>query len=191
MNGPVHTLAKIIGVVVGSAAEGEIGANYLAAQDAAPISITLEELGHPQASIPIQLDNTTAEGFANGNMKQRRSKSMDMRWYWIKDRVRQGQFLVYYRQGETNLGDPFTKHHTPSHILKMKPKFVRSKISEAIFCSMMTHHLVRGCVSCQLDPRPSTTRPVAPRLSVTRGIAPYLTNYTVSTRCLASPIERS
>ena len=96
LNGPIHTICKIIDVVVGSAAEAEIGAGYLNGQDAVPIITTLTELGHPQPPTPIQVDNTTAEGFANGTMKQKRSKAMDMRWYWLQDRVRQGQVLLYF-----------------------------------------------------------------------------------------------
>jgi hypothetical protein len=126
LNGPIHTMCKIIDVVVGSAAEAEIGAAYLNGQDAVPLRTTLHELGHPQPATPMQVDNTTSEGFANSTMKQKRSKAMDMRWYWIQDRVRQGQFLVYFRPGKDNLADPFTKHHTPAHLQDMKPKFVRT-----------------------------------------------------------------
>jgi hypothetical protein len=41
LNGPVHTMCKIIDVVVGSATEAEIGAGYLNGQDAVPIISTL------------------------------------------------------------------------------------------------------------------------------------------------------
>ena len=154
LNGPIHTLCSIIDVVVGSAAEAEIGAAYLNAQDAVPIRTTLQELGHPQPPTPIQVDNTTSNGFANGTMKQKRSKAMDMRWYWLKDRVRQGQFLVYYRPGNTNLADPFTKHHTPAYIAKMTPKFLHASHQDTL-APLSTHTLVRGCVNSR-PVRPST-----------------------------------
>jgi hypothetical protein len=48
LNGPVHTMCKIIDVVVGLAAEAKIGAGYLNGQDAVPIITTLTGLGHPQ-----------------------------------------------------------------------------------------------------------------------------------------------
>jgi hypothetical protein len=94
LNGPVQTMCKIISVVVGSAAGAKIGAGYINGQDAVPIVNTLRKLGHLQPPTPIQVDNTTAKGFANGTMKQKRSKAMDMRWHWLKDQVRQRQFLV-------------------------------------------------------------------------------------------------
>jgi hypothetical protein len=72
-------------------------------------------MGHPQPATPVEVDNTTAVGFANTKLQQKRSKSMDMRFYWIQDRVSQKQFLVYWRPGDTNLADYFTKHFSPSH----------------------------------------------------------------------------
>jgi hypothetical protein len=144
LNGPIHTLCKIIDVVVGSAAEAEIGAGYLNAQAAVPICETPQELGHPQPLTPMQVGNTTAEGFANGTMKQKRSKAMDMQWHWLKDWTRQGQFLVYYRPGKDNLADPFTKHHPAAHLEAVTPNFLRC--TEHLV-QVAIHHLVRGCVS--------------------------------------------
>jgi hypothetical protein len=154
-------MCKIIDVVVGSASESEIGAGYLTAQDAVPMRITLAELGHPQPPTPMQVDNTTMEAFANDTLKQKRSKAMDMRWHWLKDRVRQGQFLIYYRPGKDNYADPFTKHHTPTHIAEMTPKFIRRTEQLALavllfpsvplartelLANLVISYLVRGCV---------------------------------------------
>jgi hypothetical protein len=36
-----------------------------------------------------------------------------MRFYWVKDHISQGQFLVHWRRGTDNLADYFTKHHAP------------------------------------------------------------------------------
>jgi hypothetical protein len=59
-------------------------------------------------------DNSTTIGIANDSVKQRRSKAMDMRYYWVRDRVRhQGQFHVFWRHGKTNSGDYYSKHHGP------------------------------------------------------------------------------
>ena len=66
---------------MGSAAEAEIGAGYMTSQDSIPIRTTLEEMDHPQPPTPIQVDNTTAVGFANKTIKQKRSKVIDIRFY--------------------------------------------------------------------------------------------------------------
>jgi hypothetical protein len=79
-----------------SAAEAEIGAVFINTKEGAVLRTTLEELGHPQPPTPMETYNTTATGYINGTIKQKRTKAMDMRFYWIKDRVKQGQFDVYW-----------------------------------------------------------------------------------------------
>jgi hypothetical protein len=44
---------------------------------------------------PIQTDNSTASGIANDTINQQRSRSIDMLFYWIRDRVKQGHFIVF------------------------------------------------------------------------------------------------
>jgi hypothetical protein len=56
----------------------------------------------------METDNTTTTGYSNGTIKQKCTKAMDMRFYWIKDRVKQGQFNVYWGPGYQNLADYFT-----------------------------------------------------------------------------------
>ena len=69
-----------------SAAEAELGDLFLNCQEAVPIRITLEEMGHSQPPTPVQVDNSTALGIATRTIKQCNSKAMDMRFYWIRDR---------------------------------------------------------------------------------------------------------
>ena len=88
-----------------SAAEADIGATFLNAKNALPIRTTLKELRHPQPPTLLQLDNTTTVGFANNAIKQKRSKAIDMRFYWIIDSTRQDQFKIYWSPISTNLGD--------------------------------------------------------------------------------------
>ncbi len=110
-NGPIHTVCHKLRDVTASAAEAEVGGLFVNSQDAVPIRTTLEELNHPQPPTPIKTDNSTASGIANNTLKQRKSRAMDMRFYWIRDRVKQNQFIIYWRPGTENLGDYFTKHH--------------------------------------------------------------------------------
>jgi hypothetical protein len=51
-------------------------------------------LGHPQPPNPIQTDNSTANGILNSIVKQKWSKTIDMRFYWLRDHIDQKQFLV-------------------------------------------------------------------------------------------------
>jgi hypothetical protein len=63
---------------------------FINAKVGALLHTTLEELGHTQPPMPMEKDNTTATGYSNGTITQKRTKAMDMRFYWIKDRVKQG-----------------------------------------------------------------------------------------------------
>ena len=98
-----------------SAAEAEIGATYINGQEVVPIRTLLRELDHPQLATSMQVDNSTAVGFANDTIKQKRSKATGMRFYWIRDRTSRGQFLVYWQPDITNIDDYHTKHHSPAH----------------------------------------------------------------------------
>ncbi len=93
-NGAILNKSKIMRNVMSSAAEAECGAVFENTTDAVPLQTTLEEMGHPQPPTPIQVDNSPAYGFANKQIKQQKSKSMDMRFYWIQDRVAQKQFQI-------------------------------------------------------------------------------------------------
>lgn len=126
MNGPIHVPSSIMRVVVSSATEAEMGALFYNAKDAAWLRTTLEDLGHPQPPTPIQTDNACAAGIINDTVKQRRSKAIDMRFYWVRDRVRQNQFLVHWRRGTDNLADYFTKHHSPSHHRLLRSQYLHT-----------------------------------------------------------------
>ena len=64
-----------------------------------------------QPATTIQVDNSTTNGFANDTIKQKRPKAINTRFYWIRDRTSQGQFLIYWQPSIKNLGDYHTKHH--------------------------------------------------------------------------------
>ena len=81
-------------------------------------------MGYPQPPTPVQVDNSTACRIANDNIKLQRSKAIDMRFYWVRDRVDQNQFKVYWRPGKTNLADYVTKHHASTHHRLMRPIYL-------------------------------------------------------------------
>ncbi len=80
-----------------------------------PIRTTLKELGHKQDPIGICTDNTTAFGIVNSSVRQKWSRAMHMRFYWKEDRIKQGQFWVFWAPSDQNKGECFTKHFTGAH----------------------------------------------------------------------------
>jgi hypothetical protein len=85
INGAIHVTCTILKLVVASAAEAELGALFINAQEAKIIRVVLEKLGHPQPPTQIHIDNTTAVGIVNNTIKQQRSQAMEMRYFWLFD----------------------------------------------------------------------------------------------------------
>jgi hypothetical protein len=65
----------------------------------------LHDLGYPQPPTLLRTDNTVAIGIANDSINAKRSKSIDMRFYWLQDRVKQGQFEIQHIPGQWNIAE--------------------------------------------------------------------------------------
>ena len=103
-----------------SASEAEIAALFANCKESESLRITLEEMGYKQGATSVETDNTTAAAIVNETCKQIRSKAIDMRFYWVRDRIKQVHFIVYWAPGATNKADYFTKHHPPAHHCHMR-----------------------------------------------------------------------
>ena len=117
-------VCNILKHIVTSAAEAETAALFHNGQAACPIRAPLEEIGHPQKETQIITDNEVATGFAHDNLKQKRSRAFDMRYYWIQDRENQKQFHIIWKSGDQNLADYHSKHHAPCHHQMVRPKYL-------------------------------------------------------------------
>jgi hypothetical protein len=72
---------------------------------------------------------------------------MDMKYYWLQDRVRQKQFDVYWLPGKDNLGNNHTKHHPAQHHQDMRPILLHQANSL---------NVLRGCAKL---PQPKLRQP--------------------------------
>jgi hypothetical protein len=150
-NRSLLTLSTILSIVVASAAEAEIGALFLNAKEGVNIRNILKEMGHPQPATPMQTDNTTAHGMLHGTCKQQRRKSIDMRFYWVRDRTQQGQFDIGWGPSAQNLGDYFTKHQPPTHHRGIRSMYLQSENSPQ-YISAVHKKTPQGCVDSALSP---------------------------------------
>ena len=107
-----------------SVAGAELRAMFSNAREAVPCRKTLEEMGHKQPRTRMQIDNSTAVGVATKNIQPRRTKAMDMRFHWLRDREAKTQFRFYWQPGKLNLADYWTKHHCAAHHREMRSKFL-------------------------------------------------------------------
>jgi hypothetical protein len=130
-NGMIHAISSIIDVVVASAGEAEYGSAFIFAQRGVWLRNVAIALGHAQPATPILCDNAFAIGLANDTIKQKRSKSIDMRFHWLRDRVRQGQFTITYLAGTLNLADFFTKTMSCAHHQAFMPRLVHTPTATA------------------------------------------------------------
>ena len=70
LNGAIHVTCTILKLVAASAAEVELGALCLNAQEAKVFLLVLAKLGHPQPPTLIHIDNTTTVGIVNSTIKR-------------------------------------------------------------------------------------------------------------------------
>jgi hypothetical protein len=145
-NRAILIISTVLKHVMSSAAEADIGALFINAKEGAVLRTKLEELGHPQPPTPMETDNTTTTDYRNGTIKQKRTKAMDTRFYWIKDRVKQGQFNVYWGPGYQNLTDYFTKHHSPAHHKRMCEIYIHAD-EQPLNRKGIRDSALRGCVN--------------------------------------------
>ncbi|KAI2504487.1 Reverse transcriptase (RNA-dependent DNA polymerase) [Fragilaria crotonensis] len=143
-NGAVHVLCKTIRTVAASASEAETGSLFLNAQEAVPMITALEEMGHPQppSGTPLETDNSTAHGILHAQVRMKKSKAFDMRYHWLKDRISQKQFNLYWAPGKLNSADYFSKHHPPAHHNLMRYQYLQRALA-----AHAAPPPVRGCVS--------------------------------------------
>ena len=109
LNHPILTFSTLIPAIVASATEAEYAAVYANCVLACDVRRTLANMGYPQPPTPILTDNECAVGLANGSLKIKMAKSINMRLHWVQDRVKRNQFTVSHIPGSTNIADFFTK----------------------------------------------------------------------------------
>jgi hypothetical protein len=49
-----------------------------------------------------------------------------MHFYWVRDRVRQKQFHIFWQKGSLSRADYFTKHHPASHHQQVRPFYLHT-----------------------------------------------------------------
>ena len=126
-NDAVLSVAQILKAVMSSAAEAKLGALYINFCEAIPACHSLIKMGHPQPPTPVQTDNTTALGVVNNTIAPLPTKSMDMRFHWLPDRIQQIQFRHDWMPGPYNKGDYVTKHHAKIHHMATRTTYLTPK----------------------------------------------------------------
>ncbi len=129
-NGAIISLTCILKHVASSAMEAEIGALFINAREGVIIRNTSEEMDFPQPAdgTPLITVNLMAFGYFNNTIKKQRSRAIDMRYNWVQDQIDQKQFKLLWQPGKKNMGDYFTKHHSPAHHKQMRHVYLANAI---------------------------------------------------------------
>ena len=86
-NGILLVMCKIMRKIMASEAEVEYGTIFVNNQPVLPIHTTLSEMGWKQGPTSIQVENSNDVCIATKEFLQKKSKAMDIRFYWINDRI--------------------------------------------------------------------------------------------------------
>jgi hypothetical protein len=124
-SGPIITISTVYKKFLSSVMEAEVAGTFVNTKEGVNLRNILNSIGHPQPRTPLITDNLTTFGIVSEKMKQQRSKAIDMRIFWLKDREAQNQFIMFWAPGKLNLGDYFTKHHAPVHHQSIKRLYSR------------------------------------------------------------------
>ena len=122
LNGAFFVNTTIMRFVVASAAEAKLGALFRNCQDGIIFRLTLENMGHPQPKTPVHCDNATAVGISNNTVK--RQRAMEMRFFWVGDKVAQEIYHLMWHLGQENLADYQSKAHAGAHHVNVRPYYL-------------------------------------------------------------------
>ncbi len=127
LNGAFFTLCMILCFVVASAAKAELGALFLNCKEGMIFRLMLEELGHPQPKTHMHCGNATAVGITNNTVKPQQSRYMEMRYFWVCDKVAQDAYDIRWHPGQENLADYQSEHHSGAHHKDVRPWYLHEE----------------------------------------------------------------
>ncbi len=151
LNEAFRTLCGIMQFVVASAAEAELGALFLNCQEGMIFRLTLEDLGHPQPKNPRTLQQCNRHQNQNNTIKWLRLRAMDMKCFWVGDKVSQDVYSLKWHPGQENLADYQGKHHTGAHHMAVWSYYLHENNSPLVLLHAMQPSTLKGCVGTLKD----------------------------------------
>ena len=107
--------------------------------------MALAEMGHQQPPTLVATDNTAENIIVKGTEKQKKYRAIDMRFYWVRDRIRKNHFHIFGREGKKNLSYYVTKHHPIWHHRYIRPRYVKSTKKDVENSKYRRTGTGRGC----------------------------------------------
>jgi hypothetical protein len=109
--GPISWSSKRQDCITLSSTEADYVALTHAGREAAWIHNLMTSLGQLNMPLPIYIrgDNMSSISLSENAKTHQRTKHIDVRYHWIRERVAIGQFKVIHEPGDRLLADGFTK----------------------------------------------------------------------------------
>ena len=86
-----------------------------------------KELGHLKPATSIRIKNATTDKCAHDDQQQKKSKSFDVRLQWLRYRMNNSQFEIFWIKGDFNCAYYHSKHHSSAHSKQVHPKHLVAK----------------------------------------------------------------
>jgi hypothetical protein len=151
LNRAFHVSLLIMKFVMASAAQAELGALYHNCQTGIIFRLTLVKMGHTQPRAPAHYNNATAVGIANNSIKRQCSGSMEMRFFWVGDKIAQNMYDLSWHPGQDNLADYQSKHHLGSHHANVILWYLHMEKSLGQLPRAQRPSTLKGCVGTMKD----------------------------------------
>jgi hypothetical protein len=151
LNGAFHVSSTILRFVVASAAEAKLGALSHNCQMGIIFRLSLTEMGHPQPKTPVHCNNATAVRIVNNSIKRQWLRSIEMRFFWVGDKIAQNMYDVSWHPGMENLPDYQSKHHLGSHHVNVRPWYLHMEISPRYLPRAQSQSTLKGFVGTLKD----------------------------------------
>ncbi len=71
---------------------------------------------------------------------------MEMRYFWVGDKVAQDMYILSWHPGQENLADYQSKHHIGSHHLAVRPWYLHHEDSPRLLPRAIRPSALKGCV---------------------------------------------
>jgi hypothetical protein len=108
-------------------------------------------MGHSQPKKPGHCNNATAVGIVNNTIKRQRLQSLEMRFFWIGDKIVQEMYVLKWHPGQENLANYQSKHHIGSHHTVVRPWYLHLENSPRVLPLAKRPSALKGCVETLTD----------------------------------------
>ncbi len=76
---------------------------------------------------------------------------MEMRFFWVGDKIAQNMYDISWHPGIENLADYQSKHHIGSHHVRVRPWYLHMKSSPRYLPRAQSRSTLKGCVGTLKD----------------------------------------